>query len=93
MNISPFEIGMLVCFAAGWPISILKLYRTKKSDGKSLGFAIVLIIGYMCGILHKVFYNYDYVIYLYVFNVALVAVDIWLTLLYANRNRLQNADG
>ncbi len=82
---SPYEIGMLVCFGASWPLSIWKMLRTRRSEGKSRSFLTIVIIGYICGILHKVFYNYDAVIYLYVFNLLMVVLDLYLTIIYKLR--------
>ena len=81
---SVFEITMLVCFGAAWPFSIYKSYRSRQVAGKSLLFLLVIFAGYLAGILHKVFYYYDAVVYLYALNGAMVLVDI---LLYF-RNRL-----
>ncbi len=82
---SPFEIGMLVCFGISWPISIWKQYRSKRSDGKSLRFGAIVVLGYACGVLHKVFYNYDAVIFLYLLNITFVLIDIGLTVYYRKR--------
>ncbi len=80
---SPFEIIMLACFGASWPFSIYKVWRTKTSAGKSFIFMILVIIGYVCGCLHKIYYHFDWVILLYAFNGLLVSVD--LTLCYRYR--------
>ncbi len=81
---SVFEIIMLICFGAAWPFSIYRSYRSKSVKGKSLVFLVIVMAGYLAGILHKVFFNYDGVVYLYVVNFTLVAVD---TVLYIrNRN-------
>ncbi len=81
---SPFEIAMLVCFGAAWPVSIWKSIRTRQVAGKSLPFLVIVLVGYGAGILHKLLYKYDLVIYLYGLNAAMVATDIVLYL----RNRL-----
>lgn len=73
---------MLVCFGAAWPFSILKSFRTKSAQGKSLVFLLIVLAGYVAGILHKVCYSFDGVIYLYLLNAAMVAVDIALFLRY-----------
>jgi len=75
---SIFEIIMLVCFGAAWPFSIYKSYKAESQDGKSLLFLVVIFIGYIAGILHKLFYNHDFVIYLYVLNALMVLADILL---------------
>lgn len=81
---SVFEIIMLICFGAAWPFSIYRSYRSKSVKGKSLVFLIIVMAGYLAGILHKVFFNYDGVVYLYMLNLTLVAVDTGLYL--RNRN-------
>ena len=81
---SPFEIIMLVCFGLAWPFSIYKSYTTREVGSKSLLFLFALLIGYVAGVIHKVFYLFDPVIYLYILNGLMVSVDIALTI----RNRL-----
>ncbi len=75
---SPFEAAMLICFGLSWPISILKALRTRKVEGKSPLFMVILILGYTMGILHKVFYNMDWVVSLYALNACLVGFDLML---------------
>lgn len=77
-----FEIIMLVCFGAAWPLSILKLYKTKKAHGKSLMFLGVIMTGYLSGILFKIFGSLDAVIILYICNLLMVAVDFALCCKY-----------
>jgi len=71
-----FEILMLVCFGAAWPVSVWKAYTTKRYEGKSLLFLAIVLIGYAAGVLHKWFYAYDAVIWLYVVNALMVVADI-----------------
>lgn len=75
---SLFEIVMLICFGVAWPFSIHKSLKTVSTEGKSLVFLIIVAIGYSSGILHKFFYNYDRVIYLYALNATMVCIDIGL---------------
>jgi len=75
---SIFEIIMLVCFGLSWPISIAKALRTKKVAGKSPVFMAVICLGYLSGILHKVFYALDWVVGLYALNLVMVAADLVL---------------
>ena len=88
---SPFEIGMMICFGIGWPMSIWKTLRTKQSAGKSVRFLLIVITGYICGILHKIFFYYDFVIYLYILNLAMVLFDLYLTILYKKRTKEPDA--
>lgn len=47
------EIIMLVCFGCSWPISVYKSIKIKTSVGKSATFNILLIVGYVAGIVSK----------------------------------------
>ncbi|MBI9017683.1 MAG: hypothetical protein JEZ07_10545 [Phycisphaerae bacterium] len=84
---SIFEIGMMACFGAAWPVSIYKSIKSRCNDGKSLYFMIIVLLGYICGVIHKYFYNMDNVIWLYIFNSLLVFID--LGLYYRNHKRNQ----
>ncbi len=75
---SPFEIIMLACFGAAWPASIYKSYKSRKNTGKSLTFLIIIFTGYIAGVIHKIFYNYDAVIFLYILNSIMVFTDMML---------------
>ncbi len=87
---SIFEIIMLICFGSAWPFAIAKSYRSRSNGGKSLFFLIIIVIGYIMGIMHKVFYNFDAVVYLYLFNGLMVGVDIGLYLRNRRIGREQN---
>jgi hypothetical protein len=80
---SVFEVIMLICFGFAWPFSIYRSWKSKSVRGKSLAFLFIVMAGYLAGIMHKVFFNYDNVIYLYITNFSLVSID---TALYI-RNR------
>jgi len=84
---SIFEIGMLVGFGFAWPFSIYRSYTSKQNGGKSLLFLFVILFGYISGILHKIFYNFDPVIYLYIFNSIMVSIDILLFYRNARLNK------
>lgn len=73
-----FEVGMLVCFGLAWPVSIYKSLKSKSVKGKSVFFLYVIIIGYLFGILHKLLYSNDIVIYLYIINALMVFIDVLL---------------
>ena len=75
---SVFEIIMMVSFGISWPFSIYKSYKSRSTQGKSLLFLYVVVVGYAAGILHKTFYNYDFVIIFYINNFLLVVIDIIL---------------
>lgn len=79
---SLFEILMLICFGASWPFSVMKTYKTKNVKGKSRLFLFLVFVGYIFGIVHKLTYNFDYVVFLYVFNGLLVLSDLILCFKY-----------
>ncbi|MBA4719373.1 MAG: hypothetical protein HRO68_09875 [Nitrosopumilus sp.] len=83
-----FEAIMLVCFGVAWPFSVYKSYRSKTNKGKSVYFMIIIFVGYVSGIIHKYFFNYDEVIILYVINVVVIAIDI--ILFFVNKRRVKN---
>lgn len=75
---SIFEIIMLVCFGFSWPFSIYKSWKSKKVGSKSLTFLVLVVIGYLAGIIHKILYSRDYVIALYAINATMVLIDMAL---------------
>ncbi len=75
---SVFEAFMLVCFGISWPISIIKALRTRMVQGKSPLFMAIVCLGYLSGITHKLCYSLDWVILLYVLNLAMVGFDLYL---------------
>jgi len=83
---SIFEIGMLVCFGAAWPASIYKSYKSRSTKGKSILFLMILFVGYIFGILHKLVYRFDYVIFLYILNSLMVFTDV---VLYFRNKRIE----
>jgi len=82
---SYFEVGMLLCFGLAWPVSIYKSIKSKSVSGKSIFFLYVILTGYFFGIIHKIKYDFNVVIYLYSLNALMVSIDI---LLYYRNLRL-----
>ena len=83
-----FEFLMLVCFGASWPFSIAKSLKSRSTKGKSLGFLLLIELGYAFGIVHKVLYNFNWVIYVYAILFLVVATDV---VLYFRNRRLERA--
>ncbi len=50
------ETVMVVCFGAAWPFSIAKSWRARTAKGKSIGFLLIILTGYVAGIA-KVYLN------------------------------------
>ncbi|MEI8247593.1 MAG: hypothetical protein WCI51_17290 [Lentisphaerota bacterium] len=87
---SIFEAIMLICFGASWPLAIYKTVKAKNPVGKSVPFLYLVLIGYIAGCLHKVYFNFDKVFWLYTLNALMVLVDLILTHYYINRNKRFN---
>ena len=83
--LSFFEAGMLACFGAAWPLNIYKSFKSRTAAGRSILFQWAILVGYICGITHKLLYSRDVVLYLYILNFVMVAVD---TALYFRNRRL-----
>ena len=75
---SIFEVIMLVCFGAAWPANIIKSIKSKSVKGKSVIFLYVIALGYVFGIINKIVYNMDIVVYLYGINLFMVLIDLGL---------------
>lgn len=77
---SILEAIMMLCFGAAWPFSIYRSWKSHSTQGKSLFFLVILLVGYGCGIVNKIFFSYDYVVYLYALNMIMVSIDtcLWL---------------
>ena len=73
---SIFELIMLLCFGAAWPFSIYKGIKSGSTAGKSPVFLIILLVGYVAGILNKLLNHNDFVVYFYVLNFVMVSVDL-----------------
>ncbi|MDZ7619390.1 MAG: hypothetical protein U1E05_20510 [Patescibacteria group bacterium] len=82
-----FEAFMLICFGVSWPIAIAKTVRAEAVDGKSPLFLAIVCLGYLSGIMHKALVSYDWVIVLYILNLAMVATDLALYYYYTARRQ------
>lgn len=75
---------MLVCFGISWPFNIAKSIRSRTAKGKSVSFELLIIAGYLCGLVGKLILgNLSYVVFFYIADILMVAADLVLTL----RNR------
>ena len=84
------EIVMLLCFGASWPMNVIKSYRARTAKGKSLPFLLLIITGYVFGIIGKLIGgNFKwYVLFFYVLNLVMVSTDLAL---YVRNYRLDKA--
>ncbi len=83
-----FEFAMLFAFGFSWPFAILKTYRAKRVEGKSPHFMMIVIFGYVCGILaHVVEGTKLWLCFVYLLDIALVSTDLILYYYYSRKNR------
>ena len=82
---SVFEAIMLLCFGASWPFAVAKTFKTKIVKGKSRLFLILVIIGYISGMVNKILNSMDIVFWLYVINTLLVSTDLVLCIIFRKR--------
>ena len=80
------EIIMVVSFGASWPLNVIKSYKARTAKGKSLPFLCLILFGYIAGIISKLvnesymasFNEKWYVLFFYVLNFIMVAIDFIL---------------
>ena len=90
------EVTMIVCFGASWPFNVIKSYKARTAKGKSPMFLILIISGYIGGIISKLlntaymasFASIWYVLFFYVLNLIMVSIDLCL---YIRNRRLDKA--
>lgn len=89
MGMGIFEFLMLCCFGISWPFSIAKSLRSRSTKGKSLLFMILIEVGYIFGIVHKVLNHFNWVTYVYGVLFFVVMIDI---VLYFRNRRLEQGE-
>lgn len=80
------EVVMIVSFGASWPLNVIKSYKAKTTQGKSLAFLCLIFFGYIAGIISKLmnesymasFASKWYVLIFYVLNLIMVGIDLCL---------------
>lgn len=72
-----FETIMLVCFGLSWPINVVKAYKAGTTKGTSLPFILLIITGYIAGIIAKIAsHQFNYVFYVYIVNLVIVMMNV-----------------
>lgn len=87
------EVVMIVSFGASWPMNVLKSYRARTAKGKSLAFLLLILFGYVAGIISKLinaaymaqFEQKWYVLFFYILNFVMVSIDLGM---YIRNRRL-----
>lgn len=88
---SILEAVMLICFGCSWPMNLVRNYKAKTAKSMSLGFIILIISGYVAGIIAKFVTVFAlgksvawYVFVVYFFNLIVVSAN--LVVYFINRN-------
>ena len=86
------EVFMIVAFGCSWPMNVIKSWKARTTQGKSLAFLLLILLGYICGITGKLIspgFKW-YVLFFYVLNFIMVSVDLAL---YIRNYRLDKLSG
>lgn len=90
---SILETIMLLCFGCSWPLSLMRNIKARTAKSTSLGFIILIISGYVAGIVAK-FIKLSatpwYVFVVYFFNLIVVSAN--LVVYFINRNYDRQAE-
>ena len=78
------EIIMIVSFGISWPMNVAKSIKARTTKGKSLAFLLLILFGYICGIISKFineaymanFSEKWYVVIFYIINFCMVSMDL-----------------
>lgn len=85
------ETFMLICFGFSWPVSVVKNYRARTATGMSLGFILLIIAGYVAGIIAKIVSGrINYVLIMYILNILVVSINL---LIYFRNKALDRKAG
>lgn len=83
---SLLETMMLICFGCSWPMTVIKSYKARTAKSTSLPFILLIITGYIAGIMAKIISNQiNFVLVVYLLNLAIVSVNL---LVYYRNKRL-----
>ena len=71
------EAMMLICFGLSWPISLYKNIKARTAKSMSLQFTLLIITGYISGIIAKIANDsFNYVLVIYILNLLIVSANI-----------------
>ncbi len=83
-----FEMVMLICFGFSWPINLIKNIRAKTAKSTSGTFILLILIGYISGIIAKLMSGrLGYSFIFYIINVVIVMANLIVYIINRNRDR------
>lgn len=87
------EAAMMIAFGCSWPLNIVKSLQSRTAKGKSVQFEIIVVLGYMVGLVGKIVSwqrtgVLAYSVWFYILNMVMVSIDI---VLYFRNSALDRA--
>ena len=80
---------MLICFGLSWPISLYKNIKAKTAKSMSLQFTLLIITGYISGIIAKIVNeSFNYVLLIYFLNLLIVSANIVVYFINLNYDKI-----
>lgn len=71
------ECIMMICFGFSWPISVVKNIKAKTAKSMSLPFILLILFGYIAGVLSKFLSgNLGFVLIVYFINILSVCANL-----------------
>ena len=87
------EALMLVSFGLSWPVNALNAWKARTAKGTSLAFLVLITFGYIAGIAAKfVGDNITWVLGVYLINLAMLIVNIFIYLRNVRLDARRKAD-
>lgn len=84
-----FEAAMMICLGVSWPVSVYKSWKSRTTKGKSLPFEVIILIGYIFGLIGKIInHNITVVFFIFIFNIINILIDLAL---YYRNSKLDKA--
>ena len=84
------ECVMLICFGCSWPINAIKHWRAGTAKSMSLPFVVLILSGYIAGIIAKLIVppKHFYVLVVYILNFCFVSVDLAIYFINRRKDRM-----
>jgi hypothetical protein len=100
LALTGIQIGQLLegttiaCFGVSWPFAILRTWKAKRVEGKSLLFLVLVFIGYLIGVASKFAKasageKLEWIVVFYAINAVLVGTDMCLYFHYRAKNAVE----
>lgn len=72
------ETVMLICFGLSWPMNLIKAYKARTAKSTSLPFILLIITGYVAGIIAKLLVPDVkwFVLAVYILNLVIVSGNL-----------------